>query len=250
MKKALFIFRKEFRDIIRSKMFLIFIGIMCASLTPGLLNMRRGIANVIEQSSAWGEIKPMLEYQIGFMLWLISFLVLILLPFVLGLNSLIQEKARRVTESLLATPLEVKSLWWGKSLGAFLPAVIVNLVITVIIAAVLNFLIIEPATGHFVLPPATLVTCLVVLPLLVLPLVLILTLVILIANPQVATIVGVLLVVGLAQVPAQLFPRIGIAITSWNFAWMHLGIAALLGGITFFLARLLTKERVVLSSKG
>jgi hypothetical protein len=31
---------------------------------------------------------------------------------------------------------------------------------------------------------------------------------------------------------------------------MHLGIAALLGVITLFLARLLSKEKVILSSKG
>jgi ABC-type Na+ efflux pump permease subunit len=214
IKKALLVFRKEFRDIIKSKMFLFFIAILCASLIPGFLGLRSGIANVIEQGGAWGEIKPMLEYQVGFMLWLISFLVLMLLPFCLGLNSLIQEKAKRVIESLLATPLGVKSLWWGKSLGAFLPGLIVNVLITVIIAAVLNFVMIEPTTGHFVLPPSTLVTCLVILPLLVLPLVLILMLVILTANPQVATIVGVLLIVGLAQVPAQVFPRIGITFTS------------------------------------
>jgi hypothetical protein len=80
-----------------------------------------------------------------------------------------------------------------------------------------------------------------------LPVVLILMLLVLtMANPQVATIVVVVLGVGLGQ----LFPRIGIAYTSWNFAWIHLGIAALLGVITFFLARLLTKEKVILSSKG
>jgi hypothetical protein len=209
--------------------------------------MRSSIDSLIEQGSAWPEIKPILENTTGMMLWLISFLAILLLPLILGFGSLIQDKVKRVIESLLATPLGVKSLWWGKSLGAFLPAAIVNLVITLIIAAVFNFLIIEPATGHFVLSPATLVTCLVMLPLLMLPVVLILMLLVLtMANPQVATIVVVVLGVGLGQ----LFPRIGIAYTSWNFAWIHLGIAALLGVITFFLARLLTKEKVILSSKG
>jgi len=74
--------------------------------------------------------------------------------------------------------------------------------------------------------------------------------VLLTVNSQLAMVIGVLLAVGLAQVPAQVFPRIDIAFTSWDFAWLHLGIALLLGLIAAFLGRIcLTKERVVLSCK-
>jgi len=248
--KTLVVFRKEFGDIIKSKTLLLFIVIILASLTPAIIGMRIGMLNLIEQGGPWEEIGPVLEYQIGSVVWLNSFLILILLPFVLCLNSLIQEKAKRITESLLATPLGVKSLWLGKSLGAFLPGFIFNLVIIIILLAVVNLAIIQPATGYLVLPWATLVTGLVILPILVLPLVLIVTLILLTVNSQLAMVIGVLLVVGLAQVPAQVFPRIGIAFTSWDFALLHLGIALLLGLIAAFLGRIcLTKERVVLSCK-
>ena len=248
--KTLVVFRKEFGDIIKSKTLLLFIVIILASLTPAIIGMRIGMLNLIEQGGPWEEIEPVLEYQIGFELWLFSFLILILLPFVLGLNSLIQEKAKRITESLLATPLGVKSLWLGKSLGAFLPGFIFNIIIIMLMLAVFNLAIIQPATGYLVLPWATLVTCLAILPILVLPLVLIVTLILLTVNSQLAMVIGALLVVGLAQVPAQVFPCIDIAFTSWDFALLHLGIALLLGLIAAFLGRIcLTKERVVLSCK-
>jgi ABC-type transport system involved in multi-copper enzyme maturation permease subunit len=247
MKKTLVVFKKEFRDIMKIQTVLTFVAIVCAIFVPFFLSMRSGVASLIEQGSAWGEIRSMLENQTGMMLWVTSLMVLMLFPVLFGFGSVVQEKTTRVMESLLATPLGVKSLWWGKSLGAFLPGFIVNVVITVIIAAALNFLIIEPATGYFVLPPATLVTCLVILPLLVLPLVLILMLLTLIrAKITIASWINMLLIIGLILG----LPRIGIPYTSWNFAWIHLGIAALLGVVPFSLTRLLTKEKVVLSSKG
>jgi len=172
-----------------------------------------------------------------------------LLPFCLGMNSLLQEKAKRIVESLMATPLGIKPFWWGKSLGAFLPAFIVNLIVILIITAALNFIIIEPVTGHLVFSLPALVTSLVILPLLILPLVLILTLVFLIADTRTATIIGVLVAVGFAQIPAQVFPRIGIQIASWNFSRVLLGVTVLLWIIAAFLTRFLTTEKVILSSK-
>ncbi len=245
--KTLVVFRKEFSDVLKSKTLLLFIVIILASLTPAIIGMRTGMLNLIEQGGPWEEIGPVLEYQIGFVVWLNSLLLLVLLPTIFGLNSLVQEKAKRVTESLLATPLGVKSLWWGKSMGVFLPGFIFNIIIVLLSVAVFNLAIIQPATGHMVLPWANLVTCLVVLPLMVLSLVLLLMLIALITtSPQIAMMIVIFLVVG----SSQILLRIGINITSWDFALLHLGIALLLGLIAAFLGRIcLTKERVVLSCK-
>lgn len=241
------IFRRELTTTIKSRLLLLFAAVMLASLIPTILGMRESVAGMISQVGDWQEIQPVLERSLGFTLWLSSFIVLMLFPLVFGFNALIVEKAKGVTESLLVALPRVEPLWWGKTLGVFVPAYVINLIITLLLVAAFNLWMIVPAGGQMIIPWATLTTSLVTLPLMLLALVfLLMFLAFIISNSQIISIAAILLMVGMTQI----LSRTGIEFNSWNFAWLHLGAGIVIALITAFLGRsYATKERIVLSAK-
>ena len=242
------IFRRELVTLIKSRLLWLFAAIMLASsIIPTFLGMRDSVAGMISQAGNWQEIQPVLETSLGFTLWSSSFLVLMLFPLVFGFNVLVVEKAKGVTESLLVALPRVEPLWLGKSLGVFLPAYVINLIITLLMVAVFNLWIIVPAGGQMILPWASLTTSLVTLPFMLLALVfLLIFLALIISNSRIVSIAALLLIVGMSQV----LSRNGIEVNSWNFAWLHLGAGIVIALITTFLGRsYATKERIVLSAK-
>ena len=241
------IFRKELTTTIKSRLLLLFAVVMLASLIPTILGMRESVAGMISQVGDWQEIQPVLERSLGFTLWLSSFIVLMLFPLVFGFNALIVEKAKGVTESLLVALPRVEPLWWGKTLGVFVPAYVINLIITLLMVAVFNLWMIVPAGGQMIIPWATLTTSLVTLPLMLLALVfLLIFLAFIISNSQIISIAAILLMVGMTQI----LSRTSIEVNSWNFTWLHLGAGIVIALITAFLGRsYATKERIVLSAK-
>jgi hypothetical protein len=241
------IFRRELATTIKSRLLLLFAAIMLASLIPNFLEMRDSVVGMISQAGDWQEIQPVLERSLGFTLWLYSFLVLMLITVIFGFNALVVEKAKGVTESLLVALPRVEPLWWGKTLGVFLPAYVINLIITLLMVAVFNLWMIVPAGGQMILPWASLITSLVTLPFMLLALVfLLMFLALIISNSQIVSIAAILLMVGMSQV----LSRTSIEVNSWNFTWLHLGAGIVIALITVFLGRsYATKERIVLSAK-
>jgi ABC-type Na+ efflux pump permease subunit len=161
-----------------------------------------------------------------------------------------KEKAKGPIESLLATPLTAKGLWIGKSLAIFLPAYVMGFISTLILVLVVNFAAILPATHHFILPPPEALTSFMMIPLLMLALISAGVLFSLITNPMVGQTIVMFIGVILLQLVGQVGGRITWLLASWDYALYNLAGAALLGTIAFPLSRFLTKERIVLSSKG
>ena len=138
----------------------------------------------------------------------------------------------------------------GKSLAIFVPAYIMAVVSTLLVLLVMNLAAILPTTHHFVLTAPQALTGFILLPLLMLAVMTLGVLFSLITNPVVGQTILIFFGIVMMQVVAQVGARITWLLASWDYALYNLAGAALLGIIAYYLSRLLTKERIILSSKG
>ena len=138
----------------------------------------------------------------------------------------------------------------GKSLAIFVPAYAMALVATLLVLLVMNLAAIVPITHHFVVTPPQVLTGFLLLPLLMLAIMSVGVLFSLITNPVVGQTILIFFGVVFMQVVAQVGGRITWLLASWDYALYNLAGAAFLGLVAYYLSRLLTKERIILSSKG
>lgn len=196
------------------------------------------------------EARPLLDLLVGLVLYFLPLLVLLAFIWAFASLPVIKEKVNGNVESLMATPLSPRDMWLGKSLAIFLPAYVISIVATVIVVLVINVSTILPSTGRFVLPLPVLVLGLGVNPLLFLALLLFMILFSLANNPDIALGPSFLLGFGLMiGVPIGL----GMGwfdLSSWSFTlWYLLGTVVFLA-VVLGLTCLLTRQNIVLSSKG
>ena len=138
----------------------------------------------------------------------------------------------------------------GKCLAIFLPGFGISVIALLLVLLMLNLTTINPATGYFVLPIPALITGFIINPMLFVGLLAFIVLFSLANNPDIAIapsfIVGFGLMMGLP---------IGIAtgainLASWAFTlWYFVG-TVIIWAVVGYLSRLLSKENIVLSSKG
>jgi ABC-2 type transport system permease protein len=159
--------------------------------------------------------------------------------------AVILEKAKRTMESLLATPASLRQVWFGKNLAVALPSMLVTLLILIAAIVTLNLALIVPRTGTFILPSIVpMLTVLVILPLLVLSVVsLVSVLQLTLSNPRLANFAFILVFFGFYVL------TVANSLVTWNFALIYLIALAILSASNVLAGRLLTKERVVLTSK-
>lgn len=161
-----------------------------------------------------------------------------------------KEKATGHLETLLATSLSSRTVWLAKTAAIVLPALAMAAVSSVLIVTAAAVAVrIGPGAPDFRLPPPLFAVCLLGNPLLFSGLGALTVILAMRASPDAALVPSFALGFGLmAAVPAGTAVRI-IDLSSWAFACGYLGAAALEWIIVFLLARGLTKERIVLSSR-
>jgi ABC-2 type transport system permease protein len=139
----------------------------------------------------------------------------------------------------------------GKSLAVFLPAFIIAVVSTLIVILAVNFGVIHPTTGNFVWPAPVLLTGFLINPLLFLGLTALIVLISLAYNPDIGVMLSWPVGFGLMMGIPMGAGMGGIDLASWwPFTLAYLAGTIIFGAVVFYLSRLLTKEKVVLSSKG
>ena len=162
--------------------------------------------------------------------------------------TVVLDKARRNMESLMATPVSVRQVWIGKALSVVLPSLILGLGMSLIVFLGFEFVLVMPKAHAFVVPDAlSIVTALIIVPVLIFGIVSVVTNIqLVIANPRIANLaftgIFILLVLGF-----NLLGRLGATIS--YFSLIYLGVLVLCGIISFVLSGTLTKEKVLLSSK-
>jgi len=191
-----------------------------------------------------------LELTISLVAYFLPFLILMAFIWAFATLPIVKEKINGNIECLLATPLNPGALWMGKCLAIFLPGFVISVISTLLVLLVVNLITIYPATGDFVLPVPAILTSFITNPLLLFGLLAFIVLFSLASNPDIAIapsfIVGFGLMMGLP---------IGIAtgainLVSWTFAIWYFVSMAIVWAVVGYLSRLLSKENIVLSSKG
>jgi len=249
MKKIIVIMKKDLRETLRTKAFyvsiamVLFIVVMLGGAVGGQIN------TLIEKGLAPAEVISAIQPLMGTTAFMLSLMLMMLFCMYINAYTLTMEKIKRSIESLLCTPLSLRQICLGKSLAVFLPSVILGLVFTFGGIVGINRFFIVPKLGHFVMPgTAPLVAILVVVPLIVFFLaVLMIALQLIITNIRWinAALMGVIFGVGFG-----LSSTLRFGAESWSIVFLSLGVAAVLTLVTIYLSRLVTKERIVLSSKG
>jgi len=250
MKGMPVVLQSDVWDILHSKGFLIvaiIIGIFTIGAAVGVpLSLNTWLGTEL----SWQETKPLLELSMGLAVNYVPLLVLFTCTAIWATEPIAKEKAKGPIESLLATPLTAKAVWIGKSLAIFLPAYIIGFIATLIVILAMNLAYILPATGHFVLPLPEALTCFLFLPLLMFALISLGVIFSLVTNPVIGQTIIIFVSVLLLQVVGQVGGRLWWLLASWEYALYNLAGAILLGTIAFYLSRSLSKERIILSSKG
>jgi ABC-2 type transport system permease protein len=237
-------------DILHSKGFLIVIIIIGVIIVGVAVGVPIALNGWLATGLAWEEAKLLLELFMGLAVNYVPLIVLFSCMVTWATDPIAKEKAKGPIESLLATPLTARAVWIGKSLAIFLPAYVIGLIATLIVILAMNLASILPATGHFVLPLPEAFTSFLFLPLLMFALILLGVIFSLITNPVIGQTIIIFLGVLLLQVVGQVGGRIWWLLASWDYALYNLAGAALFGMIAFYLSCSLSKERIILSSKG
>ena len=191
--------------------------------------------------------RPMLLMLISLVVYFLPFFII--LSFIWAYSSLpvVKEKANGNITNLIATPLNPKKMWIGKSLAIFLPGFIISVISITVFLLVINLVIILGSAIDYVIPVPLLLTGLVVNPLLFFGLVLLIMLLSLTVNPDIAIAPSFVFGFGL-----MLGIPLGIAtgtidLASWDFFTWYLVSTTVFLIIVICLSRLLTKENIVLS---
>ena len=248
MRRISIVFHRDFKELRQTNAFLI-ISILFAIITIAASVI---IILVLKRYGLPGKetARPVLELAIGLIAYFLPLFVLMTFIWAFANLTIIQEKANGNIESLLATPLSPKEIWIAKSMAIFLPGYTISVISTLIILLAVNFFVIIPATGNFILPAPLLLISFLVNPLLFLALLLFIVLFSLANNPDIAIVPSFLVGFGLMiGIPLGVATGV-INLVSWSFTLWCLGGAIIFWVADFSLYRLLTKENIVLSSKG
>lgn len=248
MRKIGIVFSRDFRELRKTNAFLII------AVTFTIITIAAAvIASITLKNQGWLVVRaarPML----GLIMSLISYFLplSILMTFIWAFASLpiIKEKVNGNIESLLATPLGPREIWIGKSLAIFVPGFVISVVSTIIVLLAINLVAIKPATGVFFFSVQILLTCFIINPMLFFGLLLFIILFSLVNNPDIAIAPSFLVGFGLMTgIPLGVATGV-VDLASWSFLlWYTAGTVAV-WAVICYLSRLLTKEKIVLSSKG
>ncbi len=243
------IMARDTRDLVRGAAF----RILVAALLALAVALAAGAALLLlpppagAQPAPGGPPAPLL---IGTLLYFASLLPFVVFVWVFAGAILMKEKASGHIETLLATPLSTRTLWLAKTAAIVLPGLVIALVSSVlIVSAVAGATGARPAAMALTFPPALLVVCWLGNPLLFAGLGAVTVILALRSSPDTAIVPSLALGFGLmAAVPAGAAVRV-LDLSSWVIAAGYLGAAAVEWVVVLCLARGLTKERIVLSSR-
>ena len=248
MKKTGIILKRDFRELRKTNTFLI-ISIVFSVIT---IAIAASVSIVLSRQEWIGQkaAEPILELIIGLIAYFLP--LAILMTFIWAFSSLpvVKEKVNGNIASLIATTLSPKEIWLGKSLAIFIPAYVISIISTMIVLLAVNLSVIVPANGNFLFPLPLFLVSLIFNPLLLLGLLLFIILFSLANNPEIAIAPSFLVGFGL-MMGIPLGMALGaINLASWSFSLWYLAGVIIIWIVIFILTRLLTKENIVLSSKG
>jgi ABC-type Na+ efflux pump permease subunit len=248
MNKLWVIARKDIREAFRSRSTYLFILIMAVLTFSYFSSYNTLINNLLRQGVGQQSIFQASRSFLNNIAYVMPMMYSIFVCSIFATYSVIVDKAKRNLESLMATPTSLNQIWFGKSLAVTLPSIMIGIGVAFLVYLIMNFGLVMPRTGSFIIPDALAIfSALIIVPVLIFVIVLIVIYVQLtIANPRIANLVftGIFLLLFFG---VNALGGLGIEV---NFGLIYLGNIVLCAVIVYFLSRSLTKEKVLLSSKG
>lgn len=248
MRRMSIVLQRDSRELRQTKAFRIMV-IVFAVVTTGTAV----VASIALSRAEWLGVeaaRPVLLLIMGLIVYFLTLSVLMTFIWVFAHLLVTKEKVNGNIESLLATPLSPRAIWMGKSLAIFLPGFAISTVSTLVVVLAVNLVTIAPATGDFVLPAPVLLTGFLTNPLLFFGLLSLIILLSLANNPDIAIMPSFLAGFGLTiGIPLGVATG-AIDLVSWSFALWYLAGAIVIWAAVSYLSRLLTRQNIVLSSKG
>jgi ABC-2 type transport system permease protein len=248
MNKLWIIARKDFGEAFRSRSTYIYILVLIFLTFNYFSGYNSLIGALTQQNASPKEIYDQSRIFLNGLANIVPMIDSIFVCSIFATYSVVVEKAKRNIESLMVTPVSLRQIWMGKTLSVTLPSVMIGLAVAIIGYVILNFWVVIPQTGSFIFPePLAIVTALIIVPVLIFTVVsLVLYLQLVISNPRIANLVFFaiffVLIFGVNALPA-----FGIML---DFSLIYLVVIVLCAAAAYFLSRSLTKEKVILSSKG
>lgn len=248
MKTTSIILQRDFREMRQTSAFRIVV------IAAAVLAVAAAVAlSIILSGQVWvGEeaTVPLLELIVSLVTYFVPLLVLMAFIWAFASLPIVKEKINGNIECLLATPISPRELWIGKSLAIFLPGFGLSVVATLLVVIVINMAVIKPEYGYFIMPAPALLTGFIINPLLLFALLAFIILFSLVDNPDIAIAPSFLIGFGLMMgLPIGIATR-AINMASWSFALWYLAGTIVSWLIVLSLTRLLTVEKIVLSSRG
>ena len=248
MERMLLIFRRDWNEIRSTAAFRILI-IAAVVIAVGASS---GISIALRLQSWYGESRMVFLPELiqGLVVYFLPLFILLAFIWAFASMPIIKEKVNGNIECLLATPLGPRALWTGKGLAVFLPAYVVSVAASAIVLLAVNLAAVLPGWGAFILPVPALVTGLVINPLLFFGMLMFIILFSLANNPDIAIAPSFLIGFGLMiGIPVGMATG-ALDIASWSFTLWYLAGAGAAWAAVLFLTRLLTRQNIVLSSRG
>jgi len=240
---------KDLKDTLRTKAFYGSICLVVFVLATLAIGLGGPIEHLLGQQPVPDENILAVQSLMGTTAFMAALLLMMLFCMYINAYAVTMEKMKRSLESLLCTPLSLKHIWLGKSLATTIPGVALGLLFAFATVAGINQFFVVPILGRFVMPgPAPTVTTLVAAPLIVFGVTsLMMALQFVISNIRWinAAVIGVMF-----AVTYGLSPILRFGPGSWNILLVSLGVAMAVAVLTGFLSRLVSKERIILTSKG
>lgn len=248
MDKIWTIARKDIKEAFRSRSTYVFILIMLVLTVSYFSSYNALINNLQRQNADQQAIISASQVFLNNIIYVIPMIYSIFVCTIFANYSVILDKAKHNIESLMATPVNLNQVWIGKSLAVTLPSIIIGIGVAVIMYVVMDVAFVIPRTGQFIIPgPLAIVSTFIIVPILVFAIVMIVINVqLVISNPRIANFVftGIFLIL-LFGVNA--LGGLGIEV---SFGLIYIGAIVICGSISWILSRSLTREKVILSSKG
>ncbi len=246
MGKVFIIARKDMKEAFRSKSTYVYVIFLCLFTSPYYGILRETLGNLSRQGASLVELRLTSQSLLNITMSTLPMVLTMLFCSIFSVYSILLDKTKRTLESLLATPVSLRQIWLGKSLAVALPSVIIALLVSFLALLFLNLVIIVPDLGSFIVPSIlSLVTGLVIIPVMAFFVAFITNfLQLTMANPRIANLVFPVIFMGLF---------IGTLIRlskPWDYSFIYLLVTLFLVAISLLLSRFLTKDRVILSSKG
>lgn len=245
--KVLIIAKKDIVETFRNKLLYFYIALSFVLGFVYVSSFSDSIASLLEQNLALEEVRHGIQSIVDYLFVIIPLALAMLTSVTFFGYSISMEKSKRSMESLLATPISIKQVWLGKSLAVALPSMVIALIISFLVLIWINAAKVNQVAGCYIFPSAlSLVTGVLIEPLLVLLIILIVSFIQLITVNQMTgrlALVGIFMLIFFSTTVFDFG-------TTKDFALIYVIAAMLLFGLTRSVKRFLTEERVVLSSRG